>query len=129
MIPQGSEILNLEYYVALNAQMNKARTCAELQALVNEALPSIAATKAAIEAEMAELLPMLALLSVPTDPTAVVTWVSNYISHILTPYLRPYTVYGAQLAALTSQIATLEALINTKASEFVACIIDIPPTP
>lgn len=125
MNPQGSQIVNVEYFTSLTQQVNSASSCAELQALVTKAINSINATTAAITAQLALLAPMVALLSPPANPTAAVTWISNFITSYLTPQLASYTAYAAQQTALTAQIATLTAAINSKASEFTGCTISI----
>lgn len=125
MIPQGSEILNTQYFTDITAAMSAAESCAELQALVTEAMASINAFEAGINADLAAMLPMLSLLTAPTSPGAAISWITNYISTILTPYLKPYITLGTQLTDLLAQIATLTALIPTLSAKFPSCDITI----
>ena len=129
MIPQGSEIFNTQQIAALTTQVSAAASCADLQNLATDSIQSLLAYEDAINSQLAELAPMLALLTAPTSPTAVVTWVENYITNLLTPYLKPYVTYGTQLTEIAAQLAALEAAITSKAAEFTSCTITIPTSP
>lgn len=126
MNAQGSEILDTQYFSALTDQVNACTSCAQLQALTTQSGQSVNAVKAALNAQIALLAPALALLSAPTDPTAVVTWVSNFITHVLTPLLLPSSNYALKLTALTAQIGALASAINSKAATIPGCSVAIP---
>ena len=49
MNPQGSSILDTAYFNRVTAQVNRAETCADLQAIANQILPSLAAQKTAVQ--------------------------------------------------------------------------------
>jgi hypothetical protein len=127
MNPQGSTALNSEFFTDLIAQINAIDLCADLQVVVNEAFASLSAVKAAIEAEIASLDPILALLTAPgANLGAIVTWIEGLITHVLTPYTIPIATYTAQLAQLASQIAAVIAAVEAAAARIVNCTITIP---
>jgi hypothetical protein len=121
-----SDPLNETYFTNATSAVNGASTCAELQALVNRIIPSINAQQAAITAQLAFLEPLQALLSPPATPDAVVTWVSSFITSYLTPQLAAYATYVAKQTAFTAQLASLTTAIATKAAGFASCTITIP---
>jgi trimeric autotransporter adhesin len=126
MNPQGTAPLNASYFAALTAQINAASSCAELQAITNTLIAGLNAYLATITSQTATLAPVLALLTPPDNPTAVITWVEDYISLYLTPMLAPYATYITQLAELAIQIASLTAAIESAEARFSACTITIP---
>lgn len=126
--PQGSEIFNVAYFTSLIDRINTAYSCAELQAIVTESMASIQGVETAIGAQLAQLNPILALLTPPgANPTAIVTWLTTFITAFLTPYVKPIATMTAQLAQLTIQIAALTAAITSAQSRFANCTISIPP--
>jgi hypothetical protein len=110
---------------ALTAQINAAPSCATLQAAATQAIATLTAQLAGMEAEVAAMLPMLALLDIPDTPAAAVTWISNFITAYLTPQLAPYAKLVLQVTELTAAIASLTAAITSKASSFENCTITI----
>lgn len=131
MLPQGSALINTEFFTELERRAGAVQTCAELQAFTEEALGSLNASLAAINQQMALLAPILALLTAPgADPSKIVTWIKDFIAAFLTPYVKPYTTYVAQLAALAAAIAELSATLQARATHFDACDLSIPmPVP
>jgi hypothetical protein len=127
VVPQGSVILNTAYFASLTEAINAAGSCAELQVLASQAIASLNANQSAINAQIALLAPMLALLTAPSaSPTAIVTYLETLISAYLTPMLKPAVTYATQLTDLTAQIATMTAAITSKAGAFPSCSITIP---
>jgi hypothetical protein len=126
MNPQGSQIIDTTYFTASTAAVNAASTCAELQLIATEALTSLKALEAGVQAQLALLAPMLALLTAPTNPGAVITWIQTFITSYLTPQLVAYTTYTAKLAALVTQMANLTAAITAKAGSIPGCSITLP---
>lgn len=118
--------LNTAYFTNLTAQINAASSCAEIQALATIAVDSLNDLTASITAQAAVIAPELALLTVPTNPTAVVAWVSNFITDYLTPQLASYTAYVAQLSALAIEAPAIIAAISAAAASIGSCSITIP---
>jgi hypothetical protein len=128
MQPQGTSVLNAAYFTALTAEINNLQTCAELQALATTVMASIQAEKNAIEAQLAALAPILALLTVPgANLSAIVSWISNFITSVLTPIYLPYINYATQLAQLTAAVATLATAIENAAANITSCTVTVPP--
>lgn len=127
MQPQGSSVINEAYFAAQRAEVAECAVCVELQAKVDRLFASIKAGLDAAESQVALLTPILALLAAPANPTAAVTWITNFISSFLTPYVVPLTTYTAQLAALTTQVADLTSAVNTAKDKIPGCNITIPP--
>ena len=126
MQPQGSSIVNTAYFDAAIATVNAIPTCADLTKFALDELVSLAATKDGINAQLADLEPLLALLTIPTNPAQLLTWASNFITSYLAPQLAPYTTYTAQLIAYEAQIARLVAAITAKAASIPNCTISLP---
>ena len=118
--------LNTAYFSNLTAQINAASTCAELQALATVAVTALNNLTASITAQTTEIAPVLALLTAPTNPTAVITWVSNFITDYLTPQLASYTSYTAELAALAAEAAAIVTALNNAAATIGSCTLTIP---
>ena len=118
--------LNTAYFTNLTAQINAASSCAELQALATVAVDSLNDLTASISAQTDILQPVLALLTPPTNPTAVITWVENFITDYLTPQLVSYTNYVAQLSAVAIEAAALITAIENAAANIGSCSITIP---
>lgn len=124
---QGQIPFNKAYFDALSARVNRTTDCSELQALVAEAFASIQAQSDAITAQLAALTPMLALLNVPTSLGAVISWVGNFITSFLQPYLKPQITYAQQLTELAAAIAELTAAIQHAAGNIEFCTVTVPP--
>jgi hypothetical protein len=118
--------INTEYFANLTAQIEASTTCAELQAIATEAVDSLNSLTASITAQTATIAPVLALLTPPTNPTAVISWVETYITDYLTPQLASYTAYVAAEAALVAEVATLTAAITAAAARIGLCTPTIP---
>ena len=125
MNPQGSTIVNTEQIQSMIDRVNNITACSELQEVAAEVIASLSAEKAAILAQIANLAPMLDLLTIPTTPQALLTWAGKYITTILTPYLKPAITYTAQMTAFLAQIALLTAAIEDAASRIGSCSVDV----
>jgi hypothetical protein len=118
---------NPDYFANLTASIGTATTCNELQGQVDNIFSAIQDQVDDVNAQLAALLPILALLSAPGDPTAVITWIGNFITGFLTPYVIPYTTFATQLTQLTTAVAALTSAITTAAGKIPGCSIVIPP--
>jgi hypothetical protein len=96
-------------------------------------MSSLGGVQSAISTQLSSLAPLLQLLQAPTNPFAVVTWVSNFIQYSLTPQLIPYTNYAIKLGQLSSQISSLTSAITSKAAQLEHSItfptIKVPTAP
>jgi hypothetical protein len=128
MIPQGSQLVNLAQFANLTSSINAAKSPAELQSLVTEAMTSLAAAQAGINAELATLTPVLALLS-PPSIGSIVGWASGLITNVITPMVKPTITYAAQLTEMTAQIAELTSAIQSASTKFPGVTINIPSMP
>ncbi|MCC7632574.1 hypothetical protein [Stenotrophomonas rhizophila] len=127
MNPQGSLPFNAETFERLADQINAVQSCAELQALTDEAMQSANALLAGIGAQMSALQPMLALLSPPgVNPAQIVTWITDFITAFLQPYVKPMLVLPLQIAQITAAIAKLQAAIESASSRIGSCSIEMP---
>lgn len=130
MIAQGSAIVNLEFFNAMNRRLESIQTCAELHAFMEEMTSSLNASIAAIGQQLAIIGPILELLTAPgIDPSKIVTWITKFIAAFIAPYAKPYITYAAQLAALSAAIGQLAANIQEKASELGNCSVSPPVLP
>lgn len=125
MQPQGS-IFNTDHINALVDRINATQQCGELQELVNEVYASMQAQLDAIGAQLAALQPLLDLLKVPTSLDAIISWLRNFITAFLGPYVAAYAKYAAQLAAVIIAIEQLTAAIEAAARRLTTCSIAVP---
>ena len=127
MIPQGSTLINTDHFVKLIDSINACAACDQLQVLVNDAFASLNALKSGVQSELAKLTPVLSMLTPPSsDPSAIVTWITNFVNTTLTPMTKPTITYAAQLSATLTQIANVTTAINAAAGRLTSCTITIP---
>jgi hypothetical protein len=117
--------INPDYYSNLIIQIEAATSCAQLQQIANEIAKTMRDQVAAINAQMAAIQPILALLSPPTSPDAAVSWIGNLISAVLTPMAKPYISYAAQLALMMAEIPNLLSAIENTKLKFPSCTINV----
>lgn len=128
MIPQSSVVLDTQWMANLTAQINAIDSCGELQRVANDAFASLAPVKAAINAEIAQLQPILALLAVPTSTIGgIINWISGIITNVLIPLYAPFPIYLQQLTILAEQVAALTAALQAAENRILNCQITIPP--
>ena len=113
------------WFTQLQARISAAQSAAEVQAIVNEAFATIALLQSTIASQLSFLEPIEALLTPPTTPTALITWVGSFITGFLTPYLKPLVNLAAQATALEAEVTTLTAAIAA-AEARLAAEITIP---
>lgn len=115
--------VNTAYFTGLTDQVNAAQSCSELQVVAAKALAASRTALTSAEAQLALVTPMLALLTAPTNPTEVITYIQTLISAYLTPQLSSSVTLTAQIAAATAAIASLESAIQSKAGSFPNCTV------
>lgn len=126
MQAQGQLPFNKAYFDALSARVNRTTDCSELQDLIAEAFASIQAQSDAITSQLAAITPLLALLNVPNSLGSLISWVGNFITSFLKPYLKPQITYALQLAELAAAIAELKAAIQQAAGNIKFCTVTVP---
>jgi hypothetical protein len=128
MQPQGTAPINAEFFTELTARINAIDTCSELQSVVDEAMASINAQLVGINAQIAALSPILSLLTAPgASLGGIVTWITSFITNVLTPYYKPYLTSLTQLTEIAAQYASMVTAIEAAASRLTSCSITIPP--
>ena len=124
---QGAGPTSPDFFTNLTARINGVDTCAELQHLTAEAFQDIADVKNAIEAELADLQPLIQLLTNPgADLAKIATWIGNCITALITPLTKPQVTMIAQLTKLASEIAALTAAIEAAAARLTSCSVSVP---
>ena len=112
-LPSCFNLLNLAYFENLLNNMSGVATENELQDLVNTVYNDLSTLQSTITSQVTYIDAMLALLTPPTvNLSEVVTWITSYITNVLTPLTTPYANMVAQLAALTTQVAAIQAKIE-----------------
>lgn len=111
------------YFNNVKTQISTAGSCEALQAIAADVKNAIAEQEAAIAAQIAKLAPMLALLSVPTNPGQLLTWAANVIEHLITPIVAPYYLLTADLVQLTAELAAVLAAIEDALPKFPSCSV------
>ena len=108
-IPTGTNLLPTGNITALldrikqasNLNLNDSENLNELKNAIKEYTDQIGTMQSAITAKIAELAPFLSLLQGPSNIGQVITWIKNFISTFVGPYIKPYFTSIAQLAQLT----------------------------
>jgi len=118
---QGQSIINTDQFDSTIKQIENAANCEELRELAANALEQLSAQQQAITDQLAKVQPLLALLSVPSSPDAVVTWVKDFIEDYLTPQFKPAISYPTQLAQIAQQISNLQSAISSVSGRFPNC--------
>jgi hypothetical protein len=126
MNPQGSSIINTSQYESMTERVESVKSCEQLQQVGSEIIASLNAETAAITAQFNKVAPLIALLTAPTDPDAVIDWIKGLIDNLITPLAKPAITFPVQIAARTVAITDLIDAINKKASEFQECSITLP---
>lgn len=126
MNPQGSSIINTSQYESMTERIESVKSCEQLQQVGAEIIASLNAETAAITAQFDKVFPLVALLTAPTSPNAVIDWIKGLIDNLITPLAKPAITYPTQVAARTVAITDLIDAINKKASEFQECSITLP---
>jgi hypothetical protein len=126
MNPQGSSIINTSQYESMTERIESVKSCEQLQQVGAEIIASLNAETAAITAQFDKVFPLVALLTAPTSPDAVIDWIKGLIDNLITPLAKPAITYPTQVAARTVAITDLIDAINKKASEFQECSITLP---
>jgi len=126
MNPQGSSIINTSQYESMTERIESVKSCEQLQQVGAEIIASLNAETAAITAQFDKVFPLVALLTAPTSPDAVINWIKGLIDNLITPLAKPAITYPTQIAARTVAITDLIDAINKKASEFQECSITLP---
>lgn len=127
MNSQGSLPFNAQTFERLVDQINAVQSCDELQALTTEAMQSANALLAGIGAQMAALQPIMALLTPPSaNPAQIVTWITDFVSAFLQPYVKPMLVLPVQIAQITDAIAKLQSAIDAASARIGSCSIELP---
>lgn len=130
MIPQGTAPINIDFFKGIQDRINGCSSCDQLNGVVGEAYASVEANIDAINAQLALIQPILALLNPPSaNLTQIVTWITNYITAVLTPMVAPYAIYPVALAEIAAQMAELPDIILNKSLQFPSCSVPIPPLP
>ena len=126
MNPQGSSIINTSQYESMTERIESVKSCEQLQQVGAEIIASLNAETAAITAQFDKVFPLVALLTAPTSPDAVIDWIKGLIDNLIKPLAKPAITYPTQIAARTVAITDLVDAINKKASEFQECSITLP---
>lgn len=117
-LPSCFAILNEQYFENLLLSVNSAASESELQDLITKVYGDISLLQSTLESQLALLGPIEALLTPPgASISDLVTWVSNYITNVLTPLFKPFATYTAQITALVAAVTTLSEAIETVATQ------------
>ncbi len=126
MTPQGSSLVDTQWFDNAIAQAVRINVCAELQAFANEVMASIQANVSAVEGQIENLLPLKALLDLPTDLPSVLTWIEKLVAAQIQPGYNAYLNYVEQLAQLVAKIGQLTAAIAAAAARIGSCAAAAP---
>jgi hypothetical protein len=120
MQPQGTGLVNAQYFAELTAQINSINVCSDLQEAVNVAIATLQVQVTEINVQISLLLPLITL---PTDLGSVISWITNLAG----PYIVAYNNYITQLTETLAAIAALTTAIENAAARIESCSITVPP--
>jgi hypothetical protein len=110
--------------------VEKAALERDLQAIIDATFPNLSAQYAQVLQIQAALAPALALLTLnPADLPGVISFLSGFIEHFLTPQLAPYLVAEAKAAATIARVASLVSHVESVASHIPDFTPSIPSFP
>ncbi len=131
-LPSCWPVLNLELFTNLKSQIEaagKAESQEQIQAIVDEVYAQINTMEGAISSQLATLNPILALITAPVNPAEVITWIGNFITDFLGPYILPIAKYEAQLVEIAVEVAAIADTISAIESARPEIHITIPAFP
>ena len=115
-------------FASYTAAIGQVETCAQLQDIVDRATATFIAQNNSLTAQMALLAPIAGLLTAPTNPSEVITFLGSFITDVLTPQYNAYLKMVTQAATLASDYATLTTAIGNAATRIGGgCSITVPP--
>lgn len=118
--------INTAYFDAIAEQAQNCRSCADVQALADKALPQLQTLLASIADQQAILTAAQALLGISvTSPTSAVTFLQSFITDVLTPMLAAYAKTVAQATETAAAVTSTIAAIQAAADDITGCTITI----
>lgn len=119
-------VVNDKYFDDLVARIDAVDQPAQLQALVDQTVPSFQAQKDQITAQIDKLAPFLALATIPAaNPAAIVTWITDFVTASVAPQVEAHANQVAQLAQTSAQIGRVTTALEN-AKERLGSDITIP---
>ncbi len=118
---QGSAPFNAQVFARLREQVDALDRCDQLARLSGEIQAAADGVVAGINEQLAVIEPIMALMTAPgANPAQIVTWLTDFISAVLTPVVKPYATLPLQLAQVTAELAQLTAALQS-ASSRIGC--------
>jgi hypothetical protein len=118
--------INTAYYANVLKQIDEVTSCAQLQATTDIVINDIKKQIDDINAQIQKLLPIKALLELPTSPDDVVEWIKGLVDSVIKPLVDPILTYESQLAALVIELTKIINKIAEKKNDFDNCEIVQP---
>jgi hypothetical protein len=116
--------INTAYFTQIADQAALCRTCPELQALADRALPQLQDLLDAIAAQEAVLAGAQELLTLnPANITQVISFIGKLQSEFLTPMLAAYSKVVAQATETATAVTSTIAAIENAAAAIPNCTI------
>jgi hypothetical protein len=106
------KLINTDFFGNFTLQIQRCEDPLQLQQIINDFFAELSTLEGVLEGELLYLLNAQGLLTIPTSPTDVLTWVSSYITNVLTPFLKPIVTITAQVAQIASLVETAESAIQ-----------------
>jgi len=118
--------INTAYYANVLKQIDEVTSCAHLQATTDIVINDIKKQIDDVNAQIQKLLPIKALLELPTSPDEVVEWIKGLVDSVIKPLVAPTVTYQSQSAALVLTLGQIISKINEKKNDFDNCEIVQP---
>ena len=126
-LPLCTTLLNTNYFSNVQKQVKNASTPSELQKIINQVYSDISLLESGMQSQVDLLGPLAALVNPPTNPSQVISWISNFITGFIEPYVKPLAILPLQIAELNAQAAELTAVINeVQNAKFPNVTITVP---
>lgn len=114
-------LVNPAYFDAIKEQIDTVFDCADLQELTNEVMQAIADQLNGIAAQMGLLLPLQALLQLPTNPNEIIDYLDTLVNALVGPLIEPFFVYQQQVIEIMVQVQEITDLLQYKSSILGGC--------
>lgn len=114
-------LVNPAYFDAIKEQIDTVFDCADLQELTNEVMQAIADQLNGIAAQMGLLLPLQALLQLPTNPNEIIDYLDTLVNALVGPLIEPFFVYQQQVIEIMAQVQEITDLLQYKSSILGGC--------
>ena len=106
---------------AMTLRIQNEVNCANLEKIIEDELKTITDQITANTSELANIMQLNTLTSIPSDPLKILSWVRKFVSKFIAPYLMTLIDIALQLAQFAGAVNDLQIAIRAAAVNLEAC--------